>query len=333
MEKFQTPVVLFIFKRINTTIEIIERLKACNVAKIYLIGDGPRNNIEEEAIRKCREEVEKRLDWGCEVVSNYASKNRGIYENIGMGAAWVFQREQKAIFLEDDNLPEISFFRYCEELLDKYEEEESVLWINGTNYLGKFCPKDGSSYMFTKHLLPCGWASWSKKYQKYYDGELNSLNKNDARRKFRLSYDSHLLYRQQLHSICTTKRKLELGLPVSWDFQMCYSIRANEKYGISPSSNQIKNIGVDDLSTHGGNSTMKEMTKRFCGMGSAPLLFPLKHPDNISIDTAYEKRITKLMLWPFKAQIAYRVCYLIKPFLRMNKYDSMSLRIKQGKRK
>lgn len=60
-----------------------------------------------------------------------------------------------------------------------------------------------------------------------------------------------LLFKQQKYSIYSTKRKIELNYPVSWDFQMCFSLRSNDMYGISPSKNQIKNIGVDQDSTHG----------------------------------------------------------------------------------
>ena len=332
MEKFVIPIVLFIFKRYETTLRIIDRIREVNAAKIYLIGDGPRNEEEAERVRICREKVEMSLDWGCEIVRNYATKNRGVYENIGKGAAWVFQQENKAIFLEDDNLPEKTFFRYCAELLTRYEYSDNVLWISGTNYLTEYFPPDGSSYIYTQHLLPCGWASWSEKFLKYYDGGLHTLDQKDSLINFRKSYKNPILYKQQLHSIRTTKRKLELELPVSWDFQMCFSVRANNMYGISPCRNQIENIGADADSTHGGTTLKKTMTNRFCSMKTIPLSFPLKHPVKIAIDCLYETKISKLITWPLKTQTAFRLCYLVKPILGMDKYDSMSLKMKTRKK-
>ena len=330
---FQIPVVLFIFKRYETVFKILDVLRKAGISKLYLVGDGPRNKEEEKCILECREKIEDQINWPCEVIKDYATTNRGVYENIGKGAIRVFEHESRAIFLEDDNLPELSFFEYCKQLLDKYEDNDKVLWINGTNYLTEYNPVDGADYMFTRQLLPCGWASWRDKFCKYYDGELVTTNNSEKLSRFKNSYKSKLLYSQQFHSIMTTKRKLEVGDPVSWDFQMCFSLRSNGMFGISPKYNQIKNIGVDENSTHGGTSMTIEMTNRFCGMSSQPLIFPLKDPKKIEVDEEYEKKIEKIITWPMSTQIKYRICYFIKPFLGLNKYDSMSLYLKRRKKR
>ena len=84
---------------------------------------------------------------------------------------------------------------------------------------------------------------------------------------------------------------------------MCFSVRANDLLGISPAHNQIKNIGVDSLSEHGGVSFTDEMTRRFCGMGSYALEFPLKHPETVLIDPIYEKKIGSIILYPLSWRI------------------------------
>lgn len=333
MEKFNIPVVLFIFKRYKTTKKIIDILRQINVSHIYLIADGARDEQEEKRVSECRSEVEKYIDWDCTVTKNYADKNRGVMENIGNGARWVFEREKEAIFLEDDNLPEVSFFRYCRELLEEYRENERVLWVTGTNYLGEYEPKDGSSYMFTQHLLPCGWASWSNKFLKYYDIYLNTIDNEECWKKAEKSYENKMLFKQQKYSICSTKRKIELNHPASWDFQMCFSLRSNDLYGISPSKNQIKNIGVDQDSTHGGVSKKIEMTNRFCSVESYPLSFPLVKPAEVKKDAEYEEKVSEIIAWPFKTQIQYRLSFIIKFFLGLNKYDSLSYLLKNKRRK
>lgn len=332
-EQFDIPVVLFIFKRYKTVLQIIDRIRQVKPRTVYLIGDGTRNIDEEAKVLEAREIIEKSIDWDCNIIKNYASSNRGVYENIGKGAIWVLKQEKSAIFLEDDNLPEISFFYYCRELLERYENNQEILWINGTNYLGEYFPENNADYVFTKHLLPCGWASWSEKFINFYDGDLLSLGDLEKQNNFKKSYNSEILFQQQWHSINTTKRKLELKNPVSWDFQMCYSIRANMLYGIAPRTNQIKNIGVDSDSTHGGTSMNIEMTSRFCGVESKKLSLPLKHPEKIELDKEFEDMNDKIIRWPLRTQILYRMCYLVKPLLRMHKYDSMSLVVKKCKEK
>ena len=325
---FDIPVAIFIFRRTTGLEQIISRLREVEVSKLYIIADGPRNKQEKIETDLCREKLEKLINWKCEVVKNYASNNRGVFSNIGLGAKWVLEHEEWAIFIEDDNLPEKTFFYFCKELLQKYRFEKKVLWICGTNYLGEY--ETNVSYMFTQHLLPCGWASWSNKFLDYYDGYLEGLNNAEKIKNFKQSYKNKALFRQQLYSIKRTKYLLEqYPQKSSWDYQMLFSIRANQFYGISPNKNQIKNIGVDSLSEHGGNSWNNEMTKRFCGMSSYELSFPLIHPTTIEIDKKYEKKIANIILMPLRDRVKRIAASILKPFLGLNPYDSMAEYIKR----
>ena len=329
---FTIPVVLFIFKRIDTTLSIIKRLSQIAPQKIYLIADFGRNADEQNQAIECRKSVEKAINWNCMIVKNYAKNNRGVYKNIGEGAKWVLSQEPCAIFLEDDNLPELSFFKYCEELLCRYNDDTRILWICGTNYLGRYKEQNGYSYIFTQHMLPCGWATWSHKFLKYYDGNLDSLNDAEKIKKFKASYLSNALYQQQLYSINQTKYFLDtIPQKSSWDYQMLFSLRANNLYGISPCSNQIKNIGVDAFSEHGGTSMNFEMTRRLCGMESYELDFPLIHPESVKIDRCYEMLISDILLMPKWGRIKRYFAKIVKRLLGLPPYCSMQDQLKRIK--
>ena len=332
-KQFETPVALFIFKRSETVVRILERIRIIKPKRIYLIGDGPRNEEESSTVNEARKIIEKQIDLPCAIIKNYADRNRGVYENIAGGAKWVFSQEPKAIFLEDDNLPDISFFEYCEELLSRYENSERVLWICGTNYLEKYNTKNDESYVFTQHLLPCGWASWATKFTKYYDGDLNCLDNDNAIAKLIHTYKSKPLFRQQLNSANYELHRRENGQKyASWDFQMAISIRYNNLIGISPKHNLIENIGVDGLSTHGGNSFENEMTRRFCAIKSYPLQFPLKHPETICVDPVYEAKVDKIILAPWKMRMKDWIATRIKHLFGLSKYDKFTLKnIKEKK--
>ena len=103
---------------------------------------------------------------------------------------------------------------------------------------------------------------------------------------------------------------------------MAFSIRANGLYGISPSYNQIENIGVDVHSIHGGNSMNNEMTRRFCGIKTLPLKFPLKHPAIIIEDRNYEQKVAKIILYPLKSRITIKIMTVLKPLFGIDKYAS-----------
>ncbi len=109
---FDIPIALFLFKRVEKTCQIIKKIAEIQPAKLYLIGDGGRDEEEQALAEECRRAAEAAISWDCEVITNYAESNRGVYENIAGGAKWVFEREDKAVFLEDDNMPEISFFAF-----------------------------------------------------------------------------------------------------------------------------------------------------------------------------------------------------------------------------
>lgn len=325
MSQFDIPVVLLIFKRKDKMKRIMERIAEVEPAKIYIIADGPRNENEKVIVEQCRKEVESLITWKCEIVKNYADKNRGVYGNIGLGAKWVFEREETAIFLEDDNLPEVTFFRFCKELLEKYNDDTRILWICGTNYLQKYEPLDGASYVFTKHLMPCGWASWSKKFNKFYDGNLTLIDNQNLIARMKTQYDDKRLYSQQIWLAKNERRRINNGQkPISWDYQMEFAIRANNVYGVSPKYNQIENIGVDSDSIHGGTDFSNIMTERFCSIKTYPLKFPLIHPLTVIPDKEYEKKVSRIILYPLKMRMRIRVARFLRKFFRLGPNQSIS---------
>lgn len=330
MAQFNVPIVLFLFKRGEKSAIIIDQIAKIKPRKIYLIGDGPRNKDEETVVHECRILVEEHITWDCEIIRNYAPKNRGVYSNIAEGAKWVFDREPYAIFLEDDNFPALSFFRYCEELLGKYQDDTRILWICGTNYMHQYHPEDGSDYVFTKLMLPCGWASWSEKFCRFYDGEIEFFRNSTIKKKVKNEYVNKALYKQDLVSweqvIYEVDNKKRI---FSWDYQMAFSIRANSLYGIAPKYNLIKNIGADMDSIHGGDTMDKEMTSRFCEVPIIEMEFPLKHPEAVMIDEMFERRTEKIIIAPLKDRLRAALIDIVKVILCIKRQESLSLKFKE----
>lgn len=328
---FDIPVVLIIFRRCDTMPRIIQRLAKVKPRKVYILADEGRNEKEIEQAHECRKTVESLINWDCEVVKNYAEENRGVYRNIGEGAKWVFEREEKAIFLEDDNLPETSFFRYADEMLEKYETAPEVLWICGTNYVTDMNGKE--SYAFTQHLLPCGWASWSTKFLKYYDGELSTFRDEAHKRKFYSSYSNRWLAQWQYQSVRNeVERHERTGRFISWDYQMLWSVRSNGLYGVVPLRNQITNIGVDEFSIHGGNSKNNVMTDRFCEVPSKQLDFPLVHPNEIAINKSVEHQLADIICPPHSTVLKSLLSSKMKRLMKEDTAKSWKQILKEMRR-
>jgi hypothetical protein len=329
MNRNEIPVVLFFFKRIEKTLEILNRISIVKPARLYLISDGGRNENEQIIVAECRRRIEENINWECEVIRDYSDENKGVFDRIGLGAKRVFSHEKAAIFLEDDNLPELTFFRFCEEMLIKYYDDNRILSICGTNYIKTYTPFNQCSYLFSKHMMPCGWASWSHKFLKYYDEKLLLFKDKHIRDQLKYKYMSYSLYKQDLRNVGDEYRRMELwNKPRSWDYQMVFSQRINGMYSIVPKYNQIKNIGVDAESTHGGHSLNIEMTKRFCELETRELEFPLRHPIIVTDDISFDRKINKIILYPLKDRIIVSIGSIFKFLLGINDNDPLFSTIK-----
>lgn len=320
---FKVPVVLFLFKRIDKAAMIVDRLSVIKPEKIYLIGDGPRSKEEEGLVAICRDTVEKHITWPCQIIKNYADSNRGVFENIAGGAKWVFEREDTAIFLEDDNMPAISFFPFCEEMLERYRDNPQILWVCGSNYLIDYKFKDNASYGFTQNMLPCGWASWADKFNQYYQSDFQLWQDPEIRKKIRkLRYSGALKSQEQSNWEHEIYRKSKGQKYLSWDYQMSFSLRSQNLLGIIPKYNQIQNIGVDFDSIHGGNTMSSEMTSRFCENQIKDLEFPLVHPEEVEVNPEFEKKLGRIITYPWAQRFKSSSIVLLKRILGINKYES-----------
>lgn len=323
-KRFEIPIVLFIFRRYDTVLRIIDVMRKVQPLKVYLLSDEGRTKEEKLQVQYARKTIEESIDWDCEVIKRYASENIGVLNNIGLGAKWVFEREDKAIFLEDDNLPAESFFSYCEDALDLFEDDQRVLWVCGTNYLK---PDQQVDYkydaFFSQHMLPCGWASWSKKYRDHYDAYLESLSSRELVNRFYSTYEDNRLANEQYYHIAQTKYYIDTQINrASWDYQMLFTLRSQGMYGIVPVKNQIRNIGVDEISEHGGTSLNFTMTSRFCELQTYEITGLIRIPSEIS--TPFERALDAVLLPPIKDRIKRKMGTAIKKLLGMNPYDSLS---------
>ena len=105
---------------------------------------------------------------------------------------------------------------------------------------------------------------------------------------------------------------------------MEFALRANNLYGISPKYNQIENIGVDKDSIHGGTNLNNTMTRRFCTIKTQKLDFPIIHPKTVIMDKKYEKKVSKIILYPFNLRVKIKLSKIIRKILKI-KNDNISI--------
>jgi len=118
-----SPVLFLIFNRPDTTTRVFEAIRAARPERLYVAADGPRMTREGEAER-CAEarRIATAVDWPCEVKTLFRETNLGCRAAVSGAITWFFEHEEEGIILEDDCLPDPSFFPYCTELLAHYRD-------------------------------------------------------------------------------------------------------------------------------------------------------------------------------------------------------------------
>ena len=267
-EALQVPVAFMVFNRPGTTQRVFDAIAAARPVKLLLIADGPRPNKEGEA-EACRRvrDIVSHVDWPCEVFRNYSDINLGCDPRIVSGVDWVFSIVEEAIILEDDCLPDPSFFVFCQEMLDKYRGDSRVAAISGTNLVEKHIAGP-DSYYFSLLGGNWGWATWKTQWLTY-DRRLKQWPIHKKK-------DSLInVFEHRKASAYWTKIFDEIyrgGENTPWDYHWLYSRLTGHKLTIVPHVNLVENIGFGPGSSH-----TTTVDRRFMPTRKA-IAFPLNHP-------------------------------------------------------
>ncbi|WAK74147.1 hypothetical protein AP9108_32515 [Arthrospira sp. PCC 9108] len=164
IESFTTPVVLLIFRRPDTTQKVFDVIRQVKPQQLLVIADGPEpgNDLEAQKCAQTRAIID-RVDWDCQVLTNYSDFNLGCKQRVASGLNWVFGLVEEAIILEDDCIPDISFFQFCQQLLIRYRDDHQIFQITGENTHGY--QSANSSYYFSQYSFYWGWATWRRAWR------------------------------------------------------------------------------------------------------------------------------------------------------------------------
>ena len=247
MEIYQvkSPILFLVFNRPEYTKRVFEQIKKVKPKKLYVSADGPRSKIEGEqgdcdAVRAIFDEI----SWPCEVIKLFRKENLGCRINVSTSISWFFEQEPEGIILEDDCLPNISFFRFCDEMLDRYRQDHRIGTISGTNHHNGISWGEGS-YYFSQRSDIWGWASWRRTWANY-DVTLKDFTVTEAEKYLKLLFDDAVLVEEWLHVF--KKVKVE-GLD-TWDYQFHFLNFVSHTLAVIPNKNLISNIGFGAAATH-----------------------------------------------------------------------------------
>ncbi len=280
-----TPIAFFIFNRPETTQRVFAAIRQAQPSQLLIVADGPRHDRPGETERCAQtRQILHQVDWDCQVLTNFSETNLGCKHRVSSGLDWVFSQVEEAIILEDDCLPDPSFFRFCAELLDDYRDDTRVMAISGDNFqFGRRRTDD--SYYFSRFNHCWGWASWRRAWQ-YYDVAMKSwpivregnwlndlLQEPHERRYWQRIFQA--VYQNRIDT---------------WDYQWTFACWLQHGLTILPNVNLVANIGFTAMATHAVPGS------RLSNLPTTSMPFPLKHPAFVIRD-AQADRLTQTTIF------------------------------------
>lgn len=290
------PVLLMIFVRPKQLAESFKAIKSARPSKLLIVSDGPReSHPSDKSLNDECKLIVANIDWECEVYHQYSEVNRGMYVTAYDAFKWAFSIVDRLIFIEDDVVANFSFFKFCEEMLNKYENDLRVHTICGMNHLGTYEPPT-ADYFFSKAGSIWGFALWKRTYDTFeYDLKFN----DDPYYKKMLVNSFHKAYRRHYDKSIGIKRDLYLKNNEMGDFELINGASFFLQNGlmIIPKQNLISCHGISENAGHNVNHPLKmpKSLRRIFNMKTYDLKFPIVHPKYIIADANYEKAVFKIM--------------------------------------
>jgi hypothetical protein len=277
----ETPILFIIFNRPDTTRLVFNEIRRVRPTHLYIAADGPRHDhLEENTLCEETRRVVEKIDWPCEIKTLFREKNLGCKEGVSSAINWFFENVEEGIILEDDCLPDPTFFNFCQELLKKYRDKKEIMHISGLNL--QFGEKFGQSSYYFSHLPHIwGWATWRRAWKKY-DIEMRDLKNFVTSNKASALFDNKKIV-NFFNSLFLHINNKKID---TWDAQWTYSIMKTSGLAITPNINLIKNIGFGIRSTHtkeGGSKLQQE----------ANSLNKINHPTELVVNQEADSELFK----------------------------------------
>ena len=282
---YMVPILFIIFNRPGTTQQVFNEIRKARPAQLFVAADGPRKNRpdEQEDCRKAREIINQ-VDWECRVSTLFRDENLGCKNGVSSAIDWFFSHVEEGIILEDDCVPDESFFQFCQELLERYRDDERIMMISGNNFDSEM--RSGHSYYFSRYIHAWGWATWRRAWQKFdltmkqWPVVRNSLWLVDILEEHEaIDYWNRIFQYTYSGGIDT------------WDYQWVFSCWLQNGLVITPQTNLVANIGFHQFATHTKDPDSSPQLK------VASMVFPLQHPQvvsrNLAADLTHQKKYFK----------------------------------------
>jgi hypothetical protein len=281
VDGFETAVGLFLFNRPETTARVVDVLRRVRPRRLFAVADGPRPGHPGDPPRcAAARAVLDAVDWDCTLRTDFSPVNLGCGRRVASGISWIFDQVEEAILLEDDCVPDPTFFPYCAELLARYRDDERVLMVTGTNPLAPW-RTDAQSYHFALHGYCWGWATWRRAWR-LFDFAMSALDLPETPARL-LQATSDEAFTDMVLRMCRASR----GRIDIWDWPWALAQLLEGRLAAVSAVNLVSNIGFSTGATH-----THQPLSLVAGLRTDPLAFPLRHPPDVAADREYDRKST-----------------------------------------
>ncbi len=303
-------ILFLIFNRPKETRQVFEEIRKARPEKLFISADGPRpTKIGEKEMCEQTREVAKLVDWPCELKTLFRDENLGCKKAVSSGISWFFDHVEEGIILEDDCLPDQSFFPFAETMLEKYRANENVMHITGGNFQfgnirggtdgGANGNTNGNAdYFFSHSIHIWGWATWKRAWNKY-DVEMSDLEQTVNSRKIQSLFSNKAVSDFWISLFKHIKNKKV----DTWDTAWAYTVLKHGGLAINPNKNLIENIGFGDNATHMGDKDSYMLQK-----AETLDVTKLRHPSIIKADNEADIfEVKKLYIRPWYTKLLAKI--------------------------
>ena len=269
--KPHSPVLLLTFNRPDTTMQVIDALRAVKPSPLFVFNDGPRPSVsgDRDKVDETRRVIQEGIDWPAKVETLYLDANRGIVDGPPDAIDWFLSQVPEGIILEDDCVPHPDFFYYCDELLDRYRDDNRVWVVSGDNSL-ELPITEPLSYGFISDPFVWGWATWRRAWEQH-DRNMSGWS------KYRRSKEFRRLVPDRVERV--RRRALFDSKPISsWAYRWNLTILRNQGLVAVPRGNLVSNVGFEHLDAHNTFGPSPQANAATFG------ILPITHPRSVEKD-------------------------------------------------
>lgn len=240
-----SPIILFVYKRLDCTQKCIEALKKnelCEASDLYIFSDAAANAQDIVKVDAVRSYI-MNISGFKNITTIIAEENKGLANSIISGVSQIIEKHGKAIVLEDDLVVSKNFLIFMNKALSYYENEEQIASISGFT-LPINLPSDYSyDVYFTKRSFSWGWATWHNRWEKV-DWDVSDYNSFSTDKQKQKNFN-------QMGSDLSPMLKKQMQNQInSWAIRWCYHQYKNQMLNIFPVQSKVLNEGFNLDATH-----------------------------------------------------------------------------------